>query len=324
MTRWGVVGCGWVAREFFVPALRAAGHELSAACDPDAGRARALGPSGPAGPDLGELLRACEAVYVATPNHAHHDTVLACAAASRDVLCEKPMALSLAAAREMVEACRIAGVRYATAHNQRHHPAHRRLRNLVRAGTLGQVTQARVLYACTAPAWWNDADWHFDPERAGGGAVADLAPHGIDLIGWLCDTLPERAVALPQRAVLHEHPVEDGGVLAVAYDGELIASVQVAYHHAETLPRRVLELIGTDGMARATDTMGQDAGGRLELFQARDGQRRAVSFDETLDPFAAQIDAFLAGQAADDERDLAVIAVLEPVLDALRDAGALV
>jgi 1,5-anhydro-D-fructose reductase (1,5-anhydro-D-mannitol-forming) len=262
-------------------------------------------------------------VYVATPNHEHHETVLACAAASRDVLCEKPMALGVAAARDMAEACRIAGVRYATAHNQRHHPAHCRLRDLVRAGTLGQVTQARVLYACTAPAWWNDGDWHFDPDRAGGGAVADLAPHGIDLLDWLCDALPERAVALAQRAVLHEHPVEDGGVLAVAYGGELIASIQVAYHHAETLPRRVLELIGTDGMARAIDTMGQDAGGRLELFDARDGKRQAVSFDVTLDPFRAQIDAFLAGQAGDDERDVAVIAVLESVLDALPHAGAL-
>lgn len=309
--RWGVVGCGWVAREYFAPAVRAAGHVLAAACDRDPRRARALAPDGPATTSLDELLDACEAVYVATPNHLHHPTVLACAAAGRDVLCEKPMATSLADAQEMVAVCQSAGVRYATAHNQRHHPAHRALRVLVADGAIGAVTQARVHYACTAPAWWGPDDWHYDADRAGGGAVFDLAGHGIDVIGWLCETLPVRAVAVTQRRVAGEHAVEDGGVVAVAYASGVIASVQVSYHHPETLPRRTLELFGTSGLARAENTMGQDAGGELQLVDARDGRRRAVAFDREQGPFRAQLEWFAAGECDECERDLATMACLD-------------
>lgn len=316
--RWGIVGCGWVAREYFAPAVRAAGHVLAAACDPDPLRARALAPDGPATTSLPELLDACEAVYVATPNHLHHATVLACAAAGRDVLCEKPMATCLADAREMVAACQSAGVRYATAYNQRHHPAHQALRAVVADGTIGAVTQARVHYACTAPAWWGADDWHYDAGRAGGGAVFDLAGHGIDLIGWLCATLPARAVAVTQRRVLREHAVEDGGVVAVAYASGVVASVQVSYHHPETLPRRTLELFGTGGVARAVNTMGQDAGGELQVADARDGTWRAVAFDPDQGPFRAQLEWFAAGELEERERDLATMACLDGLVAANR------
>jgi hypothetical protein len=170
------------------------------------------------------------------------------------------MATTVADAEAMVAACARAGVRYGTAFNQRFHPAHVRLGELVAAGALGQVTQARVKYACETPPWWGEGDWHFDRARAGGGALFDLAPHGLDLLGVLLARELTEAVALHQRAVL-DHPVEDGAVIAARYE-EVLAVLQVSYAHPETLPRRELELVGTKGMAVARDTMGQDAAGR--------------------------------------------------------------
>ena len=100
--------------------------------------------------------RGVEAVYVATPNDRHADVVEACARAGKHVLCEKPMATTLDDARRMVAACERAGVRYATAFDQRFHAAHRRLRDLVAGGALGVVAQARIHYACWLPADWSE------------------------------------------------------------------------------------------------------------------------------------------------------------------------
>ena len=129
-----------------------------------------------------------EAVYVATPNHLHRPVVEAAARAGKHVLCEKPMATSLADAEAMVAACRENGVRYATAFDQRFQARHRRLRELVRDGRLGEITAVRVHYACWTPADWSPPtadgthdNWRVDPARAGGGAFIDLAPHGLDL-----------------------------------------------------------------------------------------------------------------------------------------------
>jgi 1,5-anhydro-D-fructose reductase (1,5-anhydro-D-mannitol-forming) len=301
--RWAIAGCGWLARDFVAPHLR---DRLVAAVDPDAARAAELGP--PA--SLADALRAADALYVAAPNHLHAELTIAAARAGVHVLCEKPMATSIEDARAMVGACRAAGVRYATACNQRHHPAHRRLRELVRAGVLGRVVQARVHYACTAPPWWDRAtDWHFDEAQAGGGALVDLAPHGVDLVSWLCDAEPVEAARLTQRAVL-DVPVDDGGALLVRLEGDVLLSSMVSYACPETFPRRRLELIGTRAMAVATDTMGQDPGGTLELVHAEDGRREPVAFDEQGDPFALQLEAFEAGDVPDPEHDLRVLEVL--------------
>ena len=67
-----------------------------------------------------------------------------------------------------------------------------------------------------------------------------------------------------------------------------------------TLPRRGLELVGERGQLVATDTMGQDAGGRLEFLDAATGAARDVPFDTATSPFAAQLRAVedtLAGLA---------------------------
>ncbi len=160
---WGVVGTGWVARDYVGPGIEASGHRVVAACDLDAD-ALADFPTAPIRPgcapvDLDALLAMDEvdAVYVATPNHAHAAPVVAAAAAGKAVLCEKPMARTLGEARELGDAVRASGVLYATAFDQRFHPAHVRLRELIGQGALGVVTSVRIRYACwTGPTWSPD------------------------------------------------------------------------------------------------------------------------------------------------------------------------
>ncbi len=299
--RFGVVGAGWVARDFVVPAMHAAaGVEPLATYDP-----RARVPGLPAAGSLDELLEHVDAVYVATPNDAHAPVVEAAARAGRAVLCEKPMAATLDGAERMAAAVREHGVHYATAFDQRHHPAHAALRDLVAAGRLGIVTAVRIVYACWVGPGWAQDNWRADPARAGGGALMDLAPHGLDLTSHLLGEPLETVQALRQHRV-HDYAVEDGAVLVARTAGGVLATLHVAYNHPEHLPRRRLEVVGTGGLAVATDTMGQDPGGSLTV----DGE--PVAFDATASPFTRMLEAFAARVGPGLDHDLHLMRLLEP------------
>jgi predicted dehydrogenase len=308
---WGVVGCGWVARAYVAPALaRLRRGRLVAACDRDPAALATVqlntvqqttGQPNDENPartqDLAEMLARedVDAVYVATPNDSHAAIVEQIAEAGKAVLCEKPMARTYAEAERMVAACERAGVRYATAFDQRFHPAHQRLQRLVAEGELGTVTAVRIHYACwTGPDWQPDEhphdNWRADPDRAGGGALMDLAPHGLDLTQVLLGQKIERVAAFKQRLV-HDYAVDDGAVLIGQTEGGVLLSHTVAYNCPETFPRRTLEVIGTRARALALNTMGQTPGGTLTLTDER-GEERAVSFDAHASPFQRQVDAF--------------------------------
>ncbi len=285
---WGVVGCGWVARDYAIPAIRTVA-ELVAVFDAAPAVGHGLGARRAA--SLDDLLSddAVEAVYVATPNDAHRHAVVAAAAAGKAVLCEKPMATTREDAAAMVDASLRAEVPYATAYDQRFHAAHRALRDLVVAGALGTVTQATIRYACWLPRDWAADNWRVDPRRAGGGAVLDLAPHGIDLVAALTGADPVAVDVMLQRRV-HSYDVDDGGIVSARYAGDILATLSVGYNCPDALPRRRLELVGTRASAVALDTMGQTAGGTLTLHDA-DGAR-PVPLRDDRSPFEVQIEAF--------------------------------
>ncbi len=308
-TGWGVAGCGWVARDHALPALAEAGQRVVALHDLSVD-ALARVPEGPAvrTTDLAAFLSTpgLDAVYVASPNSAHRPLAEAAAAAGKAVLCEKPLAASVEDAQAMVQACR--GVLLGTAYDQRWHPAHLALRDLV--PTLGTVTAVRVVYCCWLPGDWTPDgrphdNWRVDPARAGGGAAIDLAPHGLDLVGTL---LGEDVVALSARLQrrVHGYAVDDGALLSGQTASGVLVDLHVAYNTPDALPRRRLEVVGTRGMAVAVDTMGQTAGGSLTVLDPRP---RDVPFGDA-SPFAAQFAAFGAAVAGtgpwpyDADRDL--------------------
>ncbi len=293
MIRWGIAGCGWVARDYVAPAIvascngrLAALHDVSA--DSLASAAAAF-PDATAYPGLALFLAAIDAVYIASPNHAHRPIVEAAANAGVPVLCEKPMATTMADARAMVAACERAGVAYATAFDQRFHPAHQRLAGLVADGALGTVTAVRIAYCCWVGQSFGGDNWRIDPARAGGGALMDLAPHGLDLVSFLLGE-PLVDVAAMGQSRVHDYAVEDGAMLVARAASGVLAQLHVAYNCPEAFPRRRLEVVGTAAQAVAIDTMGQTPGGTLTLTDANGG-------NETLDapnrsPFLNQVEAF--------------------------------
>ena len=319
--RWGIVGYGWVARDYVAPAMLGEGHTVAAVADPDeATRDLAAEQGAQAYFTAAELLADADidAIYVATPNHLHADPTMAALRAGIPVLCEKPMAASLADAERMAKAARDTGTLYGTAFDQRHHPAHYALARQVVGGAIGKPTAIRIVYACWvdprfAPSEGHD-NWRIDAAKAGGGAVIDLALHGLDLSQFLLDEpLTDLSVTLQRR--VHDYAVDDGGICVGRTQSQVLVTSHTAYNCPEGLPRRRLEVVGETGMFVATDTMGQTAGGTLEHIDEH-GRRRSVAFDADRSPFAGQVAAFAAavhGQphGFDAQRDLALMRLFD-------------
>ena len=304
---WGIVGYGWVARDYMEPGIRAAGHRLIAVCDPGpASRAAAEQAGARTHADLAGLIAEpeVEAVYVATPNHLHRGAVEALAAAGKAVLCEKPMAATLADAEDIVRAVESQKIFYGTAFDQRHHPAHRVIRAQVEAGRLGTVTAVRIVYACWLGRDWSEAgqpNWRIDAAQAGGGALMDLAPHGLDLVDFLVGEPIADLAALTQSRV-QDYAVDDGGLLIGRTAGGTLASLHVAYNCPDALPRRRLEVVGTKGMLVAENTMGQTAGGSLVFIDGATGRTDPLAFETDSSPFTEQVRAFGSALRRPEER----------------------
>ena len=297
---WAFAGYGWVARDYMAPGVRTAGHRLAGVADPDpAARARAIADGFAAFADTAAMLARlrADALYVATPNHAHLPPVAEAARAGVPVLCEKPMAQDLAAAEAIAGAVTEGGILYGTAFDQRRHPAHGALAAAIRAGSIGRVTAIRIVYACWVDGCWSPAgapataNWRADPAIAGGGAAVDLAMHGLDLSAYLLGALPGRLHAQLQRRV-HDYGVEDGAMITGSFPDGALLNLHVAYNCPEALPRRRLEVVGEHGQFTAIDTMGQTAGGSLEHLCGRTGAVSVIPFDASISPFAAQAACF--------------------------------
>jgi 1,5-anhydro-D-fructose reductase (1,5-anhydro-D-mannitol-forming) len=300
---WGIVGCGWVARDYVAPAIAASGNgRIVALCDLSEPALAAVQPADTTlhrTTSLADFMQTpgLQAVYVATPNDYHARIVQELAAAGLPVLCEKPLARTATEAASMVAAAEAAGTLLATAFDQRFHPAHVRLGELIRTGALGRVTCVRIHYACWTPADWAPEtdqgtyqNWRISAEQAGGGAMIDLAPHGLDLVQTLLDEPLTAVVALTQQRI-HDYPVDDGAVLIGTTASGALFSQAVAYNCPDQFPRRILEVIGDLGRALAVNTMGQTPGGALTLTHP-DGRVEDIAFDIEASPFQRQVEAF--------------------------------
>ncbi|PYE52747.1 Gfo/Idh/MocA family protein [Deinococcus yavapaiensis] len=127
------------------------------------------------------LLDAVDLVYVAVPPAAHHDLVLSALRAGRHVLCEKPLAVNLAEATEMLEAARAAGVVHAMQLPLPYQAGVRVFAEQVRSGTLGDLRHAEV--TMVFPEWpraWQRNPWI--ATRAQGGPVRECTPHLFQVV----------------------------------------------------------------------------------------------------------------------------------------------
>jgi predicted dehydrogenase len=199
--RWGVLGCASIAVNKVVPAMMRARHcEVVAIASRDGERAEATAKA------LGlrrhhpsyEALLAddeVEAVYIPLPNHLHAEWTRRAAQAGKHVLCEKPLAMDVAEAQSMVDACAEAGVLMMEAFMYRLHPMWQRVRELVDEGNIGELRaiQAFFSYHNVDPAnIRNIAEY-------GGGALMDIGCYPINVARWMFGAEPAVAGAVIDR-----------------------------------------------------------------------------------------------------------------------------
>jgi predicted dehydrogenase len=180
----GLIGVGGIAAFTHYPGLKsAAGASVVAMTDTDAGllaQRKAEWPEVRSCGDAAELLDTpgLDAVVIATPNCTHRSLVLAAVGAGKHVTCEKPLAMNIAEARDMLAAAKRAGVRHMTAFSYRFVPAMQYLRHLIERGDLGEPLHFRAQ---------RFQDWHVHSlgwrqwrDTAGTGELGDMASHRID------------------------------------------------------------------------------------------------------------------------------------------------
>jgi predicted dehydrogenase len=229
--RVGIIGVGGIAqahRDGYV----AAGAEVVALADVHApsltARAAAWGVDRTYH-DYEALLAdgAVDAVSICAPTFVHHPATLAAAAAGVHVLCEKPIALDLAEADAMIEACRAAGVVLMTNHQLRSHGAAAYAKQLLDAGALGDLTHVRLRQAhdwagkeAVGPSFATKA-------VAGGGTLLDNGCHLMDFARFVGGNVRDVFARTATRKFDVE--VEDTGHVSLAFESGAIGTVEVAW-----------------------------------------------------------------------------------------------
>ena len=190
----GIIGCGKIAQVRHIPEYAEnKDAKLLGFYDINKERAAALAQQygGTAYETVEELLANPDiaAVSVCAANFAHAELTIAALNAGKHVLCEKPMAITLAECEAMVEAAKKNGKFLMIGHNQRLAKAHAVARKLIVDGLIGDIVTFRTTFGHGGPETWSVDPglntWFFDKTRAAMGAMADLGIHKTDLIQFL-------------------------------------------------------------------------------------------------------------------------------------------
>lgn len=157
-------------------------------------------------------------IDVCTPGNSHHDIAIAALKAGKHVLCEKPLANSLAEAKEMVEAAEAAGTINMVCFNYRRVPAVQLAKKLISEGRIGEIRHWRAVYL---QDWILDPQfplvWRLQKDLAGSGALGDIGAHIVDLAQFLVGNITE--VIGTMDTFIKERPLEEastGGGLGAA------------------------------------------------------------------------------------------------------------
>jgi predicted dehydrogenase len=262
--KWGVIGSGGIARRRTIPEgiVPARNARLVAVygTNPRTNNEVAKEFSALPADSIEVLLRAdIDAVYIASPVHAHLEQVRACARAGKHVFCEKPLGCSLAEAEEIVAACRNAGVQLGTAFMMRFQSQHEAAARLIGEGKLGKPVYGRAQLSCWYPPM--PKGFRQDPALGGGGSLIDMGSHCIDLLEMFFG--PVKSVSCFINNTVHSYRSEDSAVASLKFENGAIGSVDTFFCIQDNSSKNALELYGSKGSILATGTVGQASQGRM-------------------------------------------------------------
>src|SRR5580692_3059632 len=229
-----------------------------------------------------------DVVYISTTNERHKAEVTAAAKAGKHVLCEKPLALTMPDARDMLETCKQARAVLGTNHHLRNAVTHRTVRRLIKEGVIGKPLAARVFHAVYLPPRLQG--WRLKKPEAGGGVILDITVHDADALHFALDDDALEVVALSGQQGLAQSGLEDAVMGAIRFRSGLLAQ----FHDAFTIKNAHtgLEVHGSDGSLIGEDVMTQEPKGQLFLQRAE--KREEVDLGQHENLYGHQVRHFNA------------------------------
>jgi predicted dehydrogenase len=171
--------------------------------------------------------RDIDAVYIALPNSMHAEYTIRAAKAGKHVLCEKPMATSLADCHAMIEACRRANVKLMIAYRCQYHPSHLKAIQMIRTGLVGQVLTIDSAFGFDI----KPGEWRLNKKMAGGGPLVDVGIYCLNASRYLTG---ENPVDIKAYASVIDHDgrftqVEENDGWTMKFPSGIVASCNTTY-----------------------------------------------------------------------------------------------
>ena len=264
MVRWLVIGIGDITRKRVIPAIQVDPRSsFYGVVTRHPAKAEAY-PGVRIFTELGAALNdpAVDAVYVASPVGLHAEQTIAALIAGRNVLCEKPVAMNYAQAKNMVAAGHASGRLLGIAYYRRLYPKLIRAKELIAQGAIGRPVMAEA----TCHGWLESEErgWLRDPKLSGAGPLFDTASHRIDAFNFLFGP-PRTAKALTSN-VVHQLPVEDSATVLVDYESGPRGIVDVRWN--SRIARDEFRVVGTEGELKMTPLNGPELryGDQVEML----------------------------------------------------------
>jgi predicted dehydrogenase len=179
-----------------------------------------------------------DAVFVNTPNYLHEEMAVRALELGRHALVEKPIAISVKAADNMVKAAKRKGAFLMVEQTQRFDPIHQAAKKFIDSGKLGRVNMIRGRIGHAGPEYWSEgkAHWFYDKKKSGGGAMIDVGVHILDLIRWFSGKRITEVCA-NIRTIEKKVPVDDNGSVLLRFEDGSIGHFEASW---TTRPYEVL------------------------------------------------------------------------------------
>lgn len=256
----GVIGCGSIARYRHLAEYQAHENvEITAVCDVVQERALEMAEKfgAAAYTDYQELLKngEIEAVSICTPNALHAPMSITALQSGKHVLCEKPMATSLAEAEAMIEAAKVNKKKLMIAHNQRFVPSHNKAHELIQAGDLGRIYSFRTAFGHGGPEGWSidgANSWFFDKKQAFIGAMGDLGVHKTDLMRFLLNEEFTEVAAFIETNAKQNTDVDDNAVFILKTENGIIGTLAASWSYGAKEDNSTI-IYGEKGILRLED-----------------------------------------------------------------------
>jgi predicted dehydrogenase len=254
--RWGLIGCGDIARRRVAPALSdaecseliavsRARSELAATFAKDFGAKRWYA-------QWRDLLNDDEidAVYIATPVHLHAEQAIAAAEAGKHVLCEKPMAMEPQECDRMIDAARSQGVKLSVAYYRHFYPVVERIKEIIKSGEIGVPVLAQIeAFEWFDPAAGDSRSWFLKKQLAGGVPMFDFGCQRIVVIVYIFGHISEVKAVIANK--VFDREVEDTAAALFRLAGGLCAVLSVT--HAVAAAKDTFNIFGSLGSIQVSN-----------------------------------------------------------------------